>query len=149
VPLRGHDLAALAPVAGLTVNDLDLDLRVAYDPGRPLRIAGDLWIDSAAFALGGTRRAASSPRLRKTERLAESLFPAISLDVGLHAPRGGLEVAVPHLPDVSITLDCRVTGTDRAPRLSGRARGHGLYSRVAVFLVDLFSEAHLRRCGAR
>jgi hypothetical protein len=147
VPVRGRDLAALAPIAGLRVDDLDLDVRLAYDPDRPLRVTGDVWID-AAFTPGTPRRPPGAPP-RKSVRLAKSLFPAISLDLGIHAPRGGLEVRVPHLPDVAVTVDCRLRGPAAAPRLTGRTRGDGLYSRVALFFYDVFSGAHVRRCGAR
>jgi hypothetical protein len=149
VPVRGHDLAALAPIAGVRVDDLDVDLRVAHDPDGPLQIGGEVWIDAAAFAPAAAGKTPSASPLRKSARLARSLFPAITLDVGVHAPRGGLEVVVPHLPDVSVTLDCRLRGPVRAPTLTGRARGHGLYSRLALFVYDLFSGAHVRRCGAR
>jgi hypothetical protein len=148
VPLHGRDLAALAPIAGLRVDDLNLDVRLSYDPGSPLRVTGDIWIDAAAFTPSAPRRPPGAT-MRTSARLARSLFPAISLDLAIHAPRGGLEVRVPHLPDVALTLDCRLRGSARAPRLTGQARGSGLYSRVAVFFYDVFSGAHVRRCGAR
>ena len=43
----------------------------------------------------------------------------------------------------------RLTPSAGAPRLTGRTRGNGLYSRVALFFYDVFSGAHVRRCGAR
>jgi hypothetical protein len=149
VRVRGRDVAALAPIAGLRVNDLDLDLRLAYDPAAPLRITGDIWIDAAAYTVGTPRQAMTAAPLRSSARVAKSLFPTISLDLGIHAPRGGLEVRVPYAPDLALTLDCRLRGPATAPRLSGRARGKGLYSRVALFFYDVFSGNHVRRCGAR
>ena len=67
----------------------------------------------------------------------------------MHARGGGLEVVVPHAPDVSVTLDCRVEGPLRKPKVDGHLHGDGLYSRLAIFFYDLFSGAHIRHCGAR
>jgi hypothetical protein len=40
-------------------------------------------------------------------------------------------------------------GPLRKPRVDGRAHGAGLYSRLAIFFYDVFTGAHVRRCGAR
>jgi hypothetical protein len=81
--------------------------------------------------------------------VARELFPDVLVDVGIHSRKGALGVVIPRLPDLSVTLDCRVKGSLRKPQVGGRARGAGLYSRLAIFMYDLFTDAHVRRCGAR
>jgi hypothetical protein len=142
---RGKGLASLAPVAGLRLDDLDLDLSVAYQPGGPLRVSGDVWIDAAAFS--PVKRRPPSPAVRKTERVVKELFPRVDLDLGLHLRNDGLRVVLPGLPRLGVTADCRVRGPLGAPRVSGRAEGKGLFSRMALGLYDIFSGAHLRDCG--
>ena len=95
------------------------------------------------------RAATSTAPLRAGGRLAKELFPDIRLDVRVHSRGGGLGVMVPHLPELSVTLDCRVVGPWKRPKVDGRAHGDGLYSRLAIFFYDLFTDAHVRRCGAR
>jgi hypothetical protein len=147
--LQGRDLATGAPVAGLRVQDLDLQLSADHALAGPLRIAGDVWIEGATFVPAARKATAASAPLREGAKVAKELFPDILLDVGLHARDGALDVAIPHLPDVSLTLDCRITGSSRRPRVGGRLHGDGLYSRLAIFLYDAFTDTHVRRCGAR
>jgi hypothetical protein len=149
VPLRGRDIATSAPISGLRVNDLDLQLSLEQAPAGPLRVGGEIWIDAATLVPKEMRPTAGTAPLKAGARVAKELFPDIRLDVAVHSPNGGLGVVVPHLPDLSVTLDCRVQGPSRKPRVDGRARGDGLYSRLAIFIYDLFTDAHVRRCGAR
>jgi hypothetical protein len=145
--VRGRNLATTGPVGGLRVGDLDFDLRARREGAGPLRIVGDLTIDAATFRASEAK--ASSPALRAEEQVAEDLFPLVLLDIGVHTKEGKLRVSVPHLPDVSMTLDCRIQGPLRRPSVSGRAHGDGLYSRAAVFFYDVFTGSRVRRCGAR
>jgi hypothetical protein len=148
--VRGQDIATLGPIAGLRVQDLDLELGVDHQRGGPLRVSGDVWIGDATLLPTQMRPPPRAPKLRATSaKVARELFPEIALDVGVHSPDGALEVVVPYLPDIDVTLDCRVVGSLRRPSVSGRARGDGFYSRLAVFLFDLFTDAHVRRCGAK
>jgi hypothetical protein len=148
--VRGQDLATAAPVSGLQVRDLDLELRIDHALASPLRISGEVWLQGGTLVPEKMRQPTKAPQLRAAGgRVARQLFPEIALDVGVHSPEGGLEVVVPYIPDISVTLDCRVAGSLRRPRVHGRARGEGLYSAVAVFLYDLFTRASVRRCGAK
>jgi hypothetical protein len=149
VEVRGQNLATSAPISGLRVNDLDLQLTLDQAPAGPLRIAGDVWVDAATFSPKELRSAPKAAPLRGGTRVAKELFPDVRLDVGVHARGGALEVVVPHAPDVAVTLDCRAVGPLRKPRLDGRVHGDGLYSRMAIFFYDLFTGSHVRRCGAR
>ena len=81
--------------------------------------------------------------------MARELFPDILLDVGIHFPHGALTIQLPWVPDIAVTLDCRVTGSYRRPHVDGRARGHGPYSWLSIFLYDVFSGRHVRHIGAR
>jgi hypothetical protein len=144
---RGTGLATLSPVAGLRLDDLDLDLRVAYQPDGPVRIGGDIWVDAAAFS--PARRQPPPPVVRKTERVVKQLFPTIDLDVGMHVRNDGLKVVIPGLPRVGVTADCRIQGPLPRPTISGRARGKGLWSGLALGIFDLVSGQHLRSCGDR
>jgi hypothetical protein len=149
VGIRGRDLATSAPIYGLRVNDLDLQLGLEQAPAGPLLIAGDVWIDAATLVPKDMRPSSGGATLRGEARVAKELFPDVRLDVGVHSRGGALEVLIPHAPDVAVTLDCRVVGPLRRPKVDGRAHGDGLYSRLAIFFYDLFSGAHVRRCGAR
>jgi hypothetical protein len=151
VRLRGRDLATAAQISGLRVHDLDLQLGLDHTAAGPLRIGGDVWIDGATLQPTEikTPPARGGASLRAGARVAKEIFPDIQVDVGVHSRAGGLEVVVPYLPDLAVTLDCRVKGSLKRPKVDGRARGDGLYSRMVIFLVDLFTDAHVRRCGAR
>ena len=150
VRLRGQGLATAAPISGLRVQGLDLQLALDHAANGPLRIGGDVWIDSATLLPKEIRPPArGGAPLRGGARVARELFPDILVDVGIHSRKGALGVVIPHLPDLSVTLDCRVKGSLRKPQVGGRARGAGIYSRLAIFLYDLFTDAHVRRCGAR
>jgi hypothetical protein len=150
IGLRGRDLATNAPISGVRLNDVDLQLGFEQGPAGPLSISGDVWVDAATLVPKEMRpaRPAGAP-LRRGARVAKELFPDVRLDVGVHSRGGGLEVLVPHAPDVAVTLDCRVVGPLRKPKVDGRAHGDGLYSRLAIFFYDVFTGAHVRRCGAR
>jgi hypothetical protein len=149
VRLRGRDLATGAPISGLRLRDLDLQLNLDHVLEGPLRVGGDVWIEGASLVPTQLRPPGSGGALRRGTRMAKALFPDVILDVGVHSRAGALEVLVPHLPDLSVTLDCRVSGSWRRPHVTGRARGKGVYSRVAIFLYDIFTDAHVRRCGAK
>jgi hypothetical protein len=150
VGVRGHDIATATPISGLRLQDLDLQLSLDHALGGPLRIGGEVWVDGATLAPSELRPPTAATGLRRAgARMAKELFPDILLDVGIHSHDGALVVEVPHFPDVAVTLDCRVVGSSRKPKVSGRAHGDGLYSRLAIFLYDVFSDQHVRRCGAR
>jgi hypothetical protein len=150
VRVRGKDLATSVPLSGLRFQDLDLELRLDHSLHGPLRVAGDVWIEGATLSPKEIRPAgpATAP-IKASVRVARELFPEIFLDVGVHSPHGALTIEVPYLPDVDVTLDCRVTGSYRRPHVAGRAHGDGVYSRLAIFLYDVFSDKHVRRCGAK
>jgi len=150
VRVRGQGVATAGPISGLRVQGLDLQLGLEHVANGPLRIGGDVWIDDATLLPREIKAPGrGGAPMRAGARVARELFPDILVDVGIHSRAGGLGVVIPRLPDLSVTLDCRVKGSLRKPQVGGRARGDGLYSRLAIFLYDLFTDAHVRRCGAR
>jgi hypothetical protein len=146
--VRGTDLTTTRPIRGVSAQDLDFQMRLQRTGPNDFAVGGDVWIKDARYAPKEVR-ARVEGGLASMNRLAKRVMPRLTLDIGIHTRNGAIEVAVPHLPDVDVTIDCRIQGDSRAPRWTGRARGKGVYSRVAFSIYDLFNPIDLGRCGAK
>ncbi|HXI59072.1 MAG TPA: hypothetical protein VNO55_23555, partial [Polyangia bacterium] len=127
LPLAGT-VSALA-VPSVTVEEGTFALTLAGDPGRRLRLTGDLDLRAARVRSGGTSAGQGG---------APSALSRVDLDVHVHSGPGALTIEVPHAPDVRVGVDLQVTGSAAHPQPAGRVRPAGAYSHVAVFLYRLF-----------
>ena len=57
-----------------------------------------------------------------------------------------MTIGVPVAPDVTIDPDCLVEGQLSSPRISGRVKGNGVYSRAVLAIADWFTSRDLRGC---
>jgi hypothetical protein len=131
VPITGRGLRVRDEKAQLSIDALDLSLRIAGDPSRSLVLSGDVGIAGARLdPFGGPKRRATGP----ARPWFEGLPPWLTLDLTLHGPDDALVVNVPVLPDVDFGFRCHVQGNARGGSISGRLHGRGLYSRLALSL---------------
>ncbi len=148
VGIEGRHLSVKRAVPGLEVRDADLDLRLSHTSERPFILAGDLRVAGAHYAQPKVTRARAT-KLPDQLRRVEKGLPGLTLDLRLRSAPGALEIAVPVLPDVNLTFDCRITGPIRTPTLSGSVRGDGAYSRMAFSFYDWLKGGRFGRCGAK
>jgi hypothetical protein len=67
-------------------------------------------------------------------------------NVRIGGRHGAVEASVPYASDVTVGLHCSLNGPIAASQLTGRAKGAGLYSRIARTLADWVTSRNLRGC---
>jgi hypothetical protein len=142
VPLAGNGLRIGDGSTALAIADLDLALRLRGHVDGELVLAGDVGIAGATFDPGRGPAAKPGP----SRPWYQSLPPHLTLDLTLHGPDKAVAVAVPVLPDVSLSFECRVHASTAGGALSGRLRGSGVYSRMALAVYDWFTPRNIRAC---
>ena len=136
IPVRG-ELGALGG-SGMRLDRAALDLRLSGEPRRTLLLGGD--VDIAAAHVSSSARL---PRMSTAGSNAASSpggsaeAARVRLDLHVHSGPRGIEVDVPHVPDVHVGVDYHVGGTLASPEASGGIRGAGTYSRAMLWLGKL------------
>jgi autotransporter translocation and assembly factor TamB len=151
--IEGGGLGTMRPVAGLSVNDLALGLRLAEDGINRVRLTGDVRLghnvlDVRELRKGATAEGAEKPKPAPAKRPTRQpgLLDRITVDVRVTGPDDAVRVRVPYAPEVTVGLNCNVRGVLASPRISGKVRGSGAYSRAALATADRFTERDLRGC---
>jgi hypothetical protein len=139
IPVHG-ELRALGGSA-MRLDRAALDLRLSGEPRRSLLLGGD--VDIAAAHVSSSARL---PRMSTAGSSAASSpggsaeAARVRLDVHVHSGPRGIEVDVPHVPDVHVGVDYHVGGTLASPEALGGFRGAGTYSRAMLWLGKLLHE---------
>jgi hypothetical protein len=146
LPLEARHLTFDRPAVPITVDGLDLALRLEGRPGGQLVLSGVADLDHAEYdprrgAVPGPKRKKSGP-----SRWYRALPPRLTLDLTLRGPNHAMTVAIPFLPDVTVDFDCHLVATSTGASLSGQLRGAALYSRAALAVYDWTRAESVRRC---
>ncbi|MES1172128.1 MAG: hypothetical protein ABUL77_02735 [Bacteroidota bacterium] len=142
--IAGRNLQVSGDLAPLSIGDLDLAVRLTGRFDGALLLQGDIDVSHAKIDPGRKRvpapgRAARGPWYR-------AIPPRLTVDLTLRGAGGGIEVAVPILPDVTADFECRLIATAHGASLSGRLRGDGAYSTAAITLYDWLQPNRIRAC---
>ena len=149
--VQGGGLGTIRPVAGLSVKDLALGLRLAENGDNRLRVTGEVRLGHNVFDVAELRKGAAAdgakkPAPAKSPAKRQSALDRILVDVRVTGPDDAVTVRVPYAPQVTVGLNCHVHGVLTTPRISGEVRGSGAYSRAALATADRFTERDLRGC---
>jgi hypothetical protein len=150
VPLAAHRLAFKQPTSAISIDGLDVDLRLQGQTGGDLFLRGEVDLTHAAYNLSGP--AAKLPPEPKPASPPshhpwyESLPPHLTVDLTLRGPHHAMTVEIPYAPDVTVELECHLFATSRGATLSGYLRGDGSFSRAAVAVFDWLEPEHIRSC---
>jgi hypothetical protein len=149
--VQGGGLGTTRPLAGLSVKDLALGLRLAEDGVNRLRLTGEVRLGHNVFDVAAQRKGAATnkPKPAPVKRPANrppGVLDRINVDVRVTGPDDAVTVRVPYAPNVTVGLDCNVRGALASQRISGEVRGSGAYSRAALAAADRFSARNLRAC---
>ncbi len=146
VPLRGFNLHTARAFRGLSLRGVNLDLRLLGQPRSGFRLTGEVQVDRALLNPQPTQRRKLAPAAQAVNDAFTDLARELELDVLLQGKGKALGVAVPVLPDVDVTFRCHIKGRLNDPNAAGKLRGSGAYSRIAVWLYDLFAARAVSSC---
>ena len=140
--VRGGGLTTERPIAGLGVKDVAVGLRLTDVGARGLLLRGDVFLGHGLYDLGKRRKAPVGARPAHHAGALDRIW----IDVNVRSPEDAVVVRVPHVPDLSFGLRCRVEGPLSSLRMTGEVKGNSLYSRLALRLADWFSDRDLGKC---
>jgi hypothetical protein len=134
VPLRGHEVFATAP--GLRIDAANFALRLTGKPGARLRLGGDVVVDGARYQVRFRRARLRTLPLPSPAPTAPTA--PVELDLRVRTGADPLVVDPPWLPDLRLDVDYHIGGTLNEPVLEGELGGRTFYSRLLVWLYELF-----------
>ena len=150
LPLSAHHLTFKQPTSAISIDGLDLDLRLLGQIGGDLFLGGEVDLAHAAYNLSGPEMKPEpkpKPASRPSRRpWYESLPPRLTLDLTLRAPRHAMTVEIPVIPDVTVDLECHLFATSRGATLSGHLHGDAAFSRAAIAVYDWLKPEDIRAC---
>jgi hypothetical protein len=144
--VTGGKLTTRAPIKGVSVQMLGLDLHLTGPAEGPLLLTGDVQLEHGDYRAPAKAKKAPATARRPPSKLLADLRDRLQLDIQVRANKDAFRVRIPYAPDVIVGFDCHVTSHAAEPEVTGRLRGRGLYSRMLLAIADIFSSRHLRRC---
>jgi hypothetical protein len=133
VPAQGRVRALATPVA--IIDSATFGVRLTGQPGRSLRLAGDIFIDAAHVP--PSLRHPKKPAPAAPGDVARAVLDATRLDLRVRSKPRAVTIEIAHLPDLHAALDYHLGGTVGAPQANGTLKPGGAYSAVAFFLGRL------------
>jgi len=141
-------LKTVQPISGLSLGGLGMNVRVTETDQTTLRLVGDVQLGRNLFQF--VKRGGKTDGKKGATGAKPARPPGFADHVWLHlrviGPDRAVTVDVPRIPDVTIDVGCLVEGPLTAPVITGRVKGHNLYSRAALAIGDWFTERNLRGC---
>jgi len=141
-------LKTVRPISGLSLGGLGMNVRVTETDRTTLRLVGDVQLGRNLFQF--VKRGEKTHGKKGATGAKPARPPGFADHVWLHlrviGPDRAVTVDVPRIPDVTIDAGCLIQGPLTAPVITGRVKGHNLYSRAALAIGDWFTERNLRGC---
>lgn len=150
--VRGAGLTTREPIGGVSIRGLALALalRPREPSARTLRVTGSVHLGRTVYRIGATRSSApakpKAPAAHHPTALDRIYARIYADDVQIIGARDAVRAKVSYAPTVTVGVHCSINGPIAAPHISGRVRGAGLYSRIALAVADWFTSRNLRGC---
>jgi hypothetical protein len=148
--VKAAGITTAHPIAGLSLHGLGLHVRLTQPNATVLNAAGSVYLGRDFFQLnaGGKKKEPKEepPKPAAPSPPTPSLADNVRLHLRIVGPDDAMTIGVPVAPDVTIDPDCLVEGQLSSPRISGRVKGNGVYSRAVLAIADWFTSRDLRGC---
>jgi hypothetical protein len=143
--VRGAGLTTTRPLAGLTVRDLALGLRLTTPRADIVQVVGEVRLGHLVYRLKQDEKD-SKTRTSRQPSGRPAVLDRVWVQLRIDGPEDAVMVDVPYVPDVTVGVRCAVEGPLSAPRVWGHVQGDGAYSKLALALADGFTGRALRAC---
>lgn|GEM_PF-2665812 len=136
LPARGTVHAL--PTPDVIIDDATFSLRLAGAPERRLVLSGEVEVAAAHVPeeLRNRKKTLSRPALSRSP--ARVAMDRTQLDVHIHSRKGAVIVELDHAPDLTADVDLKIGGSVAQPRTEGKLKPAGVYSRIVMFVGELF-----------